>query len=182
MPDASARTRTTTTRSRVRRAVPRPTRRGDVTGAVDAVRRLVRGLRLAEQRTRAEAGLSAAQLFVLAELADSAATSLGDLAERTMTDRSSVAAVVERLEEAGLVVSQRAENDRRRLLVRLTAAGRRRLASTAPAPTVLLVHALEKLPPAELAGLTRHLGALVSAMGLDEGPATMLFEDGGGRP
>lgn len=157
------------------------TRRNEVTGAVDAVRRLVRGLRLAEQRTRLEAGLSAAQLFVLDELARAAAASLGELADRTMTDRSSVAAVVDRLEDAGLVETRRARTDRRRVLVQLTAAGRRRVVSSAPAPTVLLVRALEALPPADLAGLTRHLGALIGAMGLADGPATMLFEDPGAR-
>ena len=149
--------------------------------AVDCVRRLVRGLRLAEQRTRMEAGLSAAQLFVLAELARSSAASLGDLADRTMTDRTSVAAVVERLEAAGLVDTRRADDDRRRVHVRLTSAGRRRVASSAPAPTVLLVRALESLPPAELAGLTGHLVTLLEAMGLAEEPATMLFEEPGGR-
>ena len=182
MPEASRRTRTTRPPTRTRGASPAATRRDEVTHAVDSVRRIVRGLRLAEQRTRAEAGLSAAQLFVLGELAESAAASLGELAERTMTDRSSVAAVVERLEEAGLVTSQRAVHDRRRVLVRLTSAGRRRLASVAPAPTVLLVRALERLTPAQLSGLTTQLGALVEAMGLAGEPATMLFEEPGGQP
>lgn len=179
MPDARRRTRPT--RPQIRGRTTRGARRGDVGRAVDCVRRLVRGLRLAEQRTRMEAGLSAAQLFVLAELAHSSAASLGDLADRTMTDRSSVAAVVERLEEAGLVEAQRAEDDRRRVHVRLTSAGRRRLASSAPAPTVLLVDALESLPSGEVAGLTRHLTVLLDAMGLAGEPATMLFEEPGGR-
>lgn len=177
MAEPTRRTRAPRSRARTRTGASAPARTVDVARAVDCVRRLVRGLRLAEQRTRVEAGLSAAQLFVLGTLADSAAASLSALAERTMTDRTSVASVVERLEEQGLVTSQRADDDRRRVLVRLTSAGRRRLSSAAPAPTVLLVRALERLPPAELAGLTRHLGALVQAMGLADGPTNMLFEE-----
>lgn len=146
--------------------------------AVDGVRRLVRALRLAEQRTRAEAGLSAAQLFVLGHLAESDATSIGALAERTMTDRSSVAAVVERLEEAGLVASERASDDRRRVLVRITPRGRKRLDAAPEAPTALLLGGLERLTSAELEGLAAHLERLTEAMGLADEPAGMLFEDG----
>lgn len=158
---------------------PRPPagRTAETARAVDGVRRLVRGLRLAEQRTRLQAGLSAAQLFVLTELSRAPSASLGELAERTMTDRSSVAAIVERLEEGGLVSTRRSADDRRRVLVRLSAAGRRRLAAAPPPPTVLLVAALERLSPEVLHGLTVHLGALVAAMGLADEPATMLFEE-----
>lgn len=150
----------------------------DVQACVDAVRRLVRGLRLAEQATRAEAGLSAAQLFVLRQLAEREATSVGDLAASTLTDRSSVAAVVERLAESGLVAAARDDADRRRILVRLTPSGRARLRHAPPAPTTLLVQALGQMSAASRRSLARHLGALVDSMGLGEEPATMLFEDG----
>src|SRR3954462_12187762 len=66
----------------------------ELSAAVDAVRRLIRGLRLAEQRTRITSGLSAAQLFVLGELRDADGVSLTELAGRTLTDRTSVSAVV----------------------------------------------------------------------------------------
>lgn len=152
---------------------------------VASVRRLVRGLRLAEQRTRAEVGLSAAQHFVLTSLTESAAASLSELAERTMTDRSSVAAVVERLEEGGLVATERSAEDRRRVLVRITATGRRRLHAAPVAPTTLLVDALGRFGATELDTLGVHLERLVEEMGLAAEPATMLFEEAlerGGRP
>lgn len=177
-PPATRRVRRGSVRPPIAKPARRPAARtGDTALAVDGVRRLVRGLRLAEQRTRLQAGLSAAQLFVLTELAHAPSASLGELAERTMTDRSSVTAVVERLEEAGLVATRRSDDDRRRVVVRLTATGRRRLAAAPPPPTALLVAALERLSPAQLHGLTVHLGALVAAMGLADEPATMLFEE-----
>jgi DNA-binding MarR family transcriptional regulator len=168
--------------------MPEPTRanrtsrsassRAATTGrAVDSIRRIVRGLRLAEQRTRAEAGLSAAQLFVLGQLAESSAASLSELAERTMTDRSSVAAIVERLEESGLVTSERSSEDRRRVLVRITASGRRRLDAAPEPPTALLLGGLERLSRTELMTLTESLERLVDAMGLADEPASMLFEE-----
>jgi DNA-binding MarR family transcriptional regulator len=143
---------------------------------VDAIRRVVRGLRLAEQATRA-AGLSAAQTFVLAHVAESPASSLSELAERTMTDRSSVAGVVERLIEAGLVITDRDESDRRRVTVRITPAGRATLRSAPPAPTAQIIAALERMPAESRRALARRLDELTRAMGLGEGPAPMLFED-----
>jgi len=153
----------------------------ELAGAVDAVRRLVRGLRLAEHRTRAATGLSAAQLFVLGQLRDTEAASLTELAARTLTDRSSVTAVVERLARDGFARTERDSRDRRRLVVRITGAGARRLASAPQPPTVRLVTALRRLPAREVRALTAHLVALLGAMGLADEPATMLFEDDGGR-
>lgn len=153
------------------------TRAAETGRAVDGVRRIVRGLRLAEQRTRADAGLSAAQLFVLGALAESAATSLSALATLTHTDRSSVASVVERLEEAGLVVSERAAEDRRRVLVRITTAGRRKMQAAPEPPTALLLAGLARLTRTELAGLSAGLERLVEEMGLADEPAGMLFEE-----
>jgi DNA-binding MarR family transcriptional regulator len=153
----------------------------ELSAAVDAVRRLIRGLRLAEQRTRTTTGLSAAQLFVLGQLRDADGVSLTELAERTLTDRTSVSAVVERLERDGSVRSERDARDRRRLLVRITAAGRRRLSAAPQPPTVQLLAALRRLEPRQRRGLTSHLAALLDAMGLAEAPASMLFEERGGR-
>lgn len=156
----------------------------DVQPCIDAIRRIVRGLRLAEQATRSDAGLSAAQLFVLQQLAGQPPASLGELATRTLTDRSSVAGVVERLVDAGLVATERDASDRRRVLVRLTRAGRSVLRAAPPAPTMLLVDALRRFPASERRVLAAGLQRLVHEMGLEAEPATMLFEDqpsGGGR-
>lgn len=164
-------------RTAARRPIPPgPVRHDAVADAIDCVRQLVRGLRLAEQRTRAATGLSAAQHFLLGQLADGGAASLGDLAARTLTDRSSVAAVVERLETAGLVETARDAADRRRVLVRLTAHGRRTLADAPDAPTELLLQALERLSADEVGAVCASLGRLNAEMGLTGAPG-MLFED-----
>src|SRR5436190_13999887 len=91
---------------------------------LDSIRRLVRLLRLSDRAAQSRVGLSAAQLFVLHELGKTPALSLGELAERTRTDQSSVSVVVTRLVDAGLVTRDRAEHDARRLELRLTKSGR----------------------------------------------------------
>lgn len=136
----------------------------------------MRGLRLSEQQTRAVTGLSAAQLFVLAQLSNAGPMSVGDLAELTLTDRSSVAAVVERLTDAGLVATNRDEMDRRRVLVSITTQGKRMLGSAPSAPTEMLLSALGRMTPAEVRGLCSSVSRLTAEMGLG-GPPGMLFED-----
>jgi MarR family transcriptional regulator, organic hydroperoxide resistance regulator len=150
--------------------------------AVDALRRIIRKLRVAEKRTHTNTGLSAAQLFVLGALADGQPASVSELAERTLTDRSSVAAVVERLAERRLVSRRKSGADRRRAAVTITSAGRAVLRRSSEPPTVILISALRSLPPASCTALARGLGALETALGISGQHAGMLFDDTGRAP
>lgn len=156
-----------------------PARKDDMFSAVASIRRIVRVLRLASQKTQAAAGISAAQLFVLQQLGDGAELSLSELAERTLTDRSSVAAVVERLQEQKLVARTTDSSDRRRAVVRITAVGRRILRRAPDAPTTALLAALRRLDGRELTALARSLRELTVAFGAREEPPSMLFADDG---
>jgi DNA-binding MarR family transcriptional regulator len=102
---------------------------------------------------------------------------VNDIAEATMTDRSSAAAVVERLADRGLVVRARAAEDRRRAAITLSPSGRRALGRAAPPPTAILVSALRRLPPARLRQLSAALAGLTRAMGVADQAPGMLFEE-----
>lgn len=142
-----------------------------------SIRRLIRMLRVTAQRTHARTGISAAQLFVLQQLGPGAGLSLNELAARTFTDRSSVAAVVDRLRESGLVNRAVDPADRRRAAVRITARGRRILESASDAPTTKLVAALKTLEPQQRATLAASLRRLTEALGAADHPAPMLFAE-----
>jgi len=161
--------------------MPRKTvrRRKAETSALNAFRRIIRALRVSAQRAQSDAGISAAQLYVLAQLADGSAMSINELGERTFTDRSSVGAVVARLVERGLVERAQATDDRRRAEVRITDAGVGALEHAPDPPTRTLVKGLEALDDKTLEQLAGELGALVAAMGLAEAPVEMLFDDEG---
>jgi DNA-binding MarR family transcriptional regulator len=154
-----------------------PAREEDTTAVVQSVRRILRALRLAAGATQA-AGLTAAQLYVLHQLAEADVLSISELAHRTLTDRSSVAAVVDRLVARGLIERSVSPRDRRRAEVRITDAGSALLAHAPPPPTMLLTDALDQLTAAELRTLSRSMVRLVKAMGLEDAAAPMLFEDG----
>lgn len=168
--------------ARKRKPRARTDRKEDVTACVDAIRRIVRALRVSAQRTQRRVGVSAAQLFVLAQLEPERELSLGDLADRTLTDRTSVAAVIERLVTGGLVVREWSTEDLRRAAVRITPAGRRLLRRAPEAPTTKLITALESLPASTLEMLGAGLTELTDAMGLSADPARLLFDDTPVRP
>jgi DNA-binding MarR family transcriptional regulator len=172
--------------SRARRArAPRPAdgtdREAVAAAALDSIRRVVRALRVAAGRVEEATGLSAAQLFVLQQVAAAPGLSLTALAERTLTDRTSVAAVVERLHARGLVERARAAADRRRVEIRPTRRGARLLARAPHAPTQRVLDAMAALDDRELRRLAAGLAGLTRAMGLADEPARMLFEDGDER-
>jgi DNA-binding MarR family transcriptional regulator len=148
-----------------------------VADVVNQVRRLDRGLRLAAREVEAAVGASAAQLFVLEQLAALPAASIGELADRTMTDRSSVSTVVDRLVARGLAVRAPSPTDRRRSEVRVTAAGRALLARAPAAPTARLLDALASMSPTAVTQLATALTRLNDALGLSEA-APLLFGDG----
>jgi DNA-binding MarR family transcriptional regulator len=144
---------------------------------LDALRRIVRQLRLSASEAERAAGISGAQLFVLQALAHESASSLNELAERTLTDQSSVSVVVRRLVDRKLVARKASRDDARRVELSLTAAGQRLLARC-PEPTqARLFEGLRRLAPAELASLTTGLQALVREMGIEDAEPKMFFEE-----
>jgi len=149
---------------------------------LDGLRRIVRELRLSAREAERGAGISGAQLFVLQALAQENASSLNDLAVRTLTDQSSVSVVVGRLVDRGLVTRKPARDDARRVALTLTPAGRRMLARC-PEPTqARLFDALGRMSAAELESLSGGLTALVREMGIENKPPRMFFEEPAAAP
>lgn len=161
-----------------RRRTPRGAEaQAHLVGALDALRRIFRALRLSSGRSERELGIGSAQLFVMQQLGAAPARSVNELAERTYTHQSSVSVVVRRLVEQGLVARRRAPEDGRRRELSLTAAGRR-LVARAPVPAqVHLIEGLGTLSPGELRALRHLLGRVVRGMGISDQPATMLFTE-----
>jgi DNA-binding MarR family transcriptional regulator len=144
---------------------------------LDSLRRIVRALRLSARAVEGRLGISAAQLFVLHQLADSDASSIDELAARTLTHQSSVSVVVGRLAERGLVVRRTARDDARRTEIALTAAGRSTLRRAPESLQEQLLRALGRLAPGQLRTLGQQLASLVDALEVDARAPGMFFED-----
>jgi DNA-binding MarR family transcriptional regulator len=142
---------------------------------LSGVRRLERGLRLAARAAERATGLTAAQLFVLEELAAAESSSMAGLASRTHTDRSSVSVVIDKLAAAGLVKRTPSSDDRRRTESQITRRGRAVLARAPLSPTKGLVRAVGRLPAAKVRQLATALAALNDELGYTQ--EAMLFEE-----
>ncbi|MFO0618228.1 MAG: MarR family winged helix-turn-helix transcriptional regulator [Polyangiaceae bacterium] len=153
---------------------------------VEALRHIVRAVRVSSHGAESSLGLSGAQLFVLQELAALTAdrrggASLGDIAERTLTHQSSVSVVVSRLVRAGYVEKGVSADDGRRAELRLTASGRAVLRRAPELAHTRMVAALRGATRADLRATARVLGDVARHLGAGTEPAEMFFEGEGAR-
>jgi DNA-binding MarR family transcriptional regulator len=110
-------------------------------------------------------GLTLTQMRILHALARQT-TSAGDLARTVGVKASSLTRLLDRLEERGLVVRQVDPDDRRRLSVSITTAGRDFLnrAPTAPANASAFVAGVRELSEAEALAFTEALRRFIDGV------------------
>jgi DNA-binding MarR family transcriptional regulator len=146
----------------------------DATSVMNALRRIVRMIRLAESVTH---DLSAAQRYVLHSLAAAPASSVAELAGRTLTDQSSVSTVVAKLVAKKLVARTPSSTDRRRAELRLTAAGLKLVKSSPVLPQTRIIDAVAAMPAKPRAELVKSLERLVTAIGANHLEPRMFLEE-----
>jgi DNA-binding MarR family transcriptional regulator len=149
----------------------------EVRAALDALRRIVRALRLSGTEIDRSLGLSPSQLFVLTAVGETPGCSLLDVAARTHTDPSSVSAVVKKLVLGGYLQRKPSQEDARRAELRPTARGRAILAKAPATIQERLREEIDGMRGAERRALVGSLERLVRGLGLDHAPATMFFEE-----
>jgi DNA-binding MarR family transcriptional regulator len=148
----------------------------EFTRSMDAVRAIVRALRINTRAIEQEIGISLAQLFVLQQVAERPTESLNDLAGRTATHQSSVSVVVRRLVDRGLVSRKAAATDKRRVQIATTPAGEKVLASAPRTVQVRLMAGLERMPANERHQLADLLEKWLDSSGISYTSPPMLGE------
>ncbi len=148
-----------------------------ITAAMNAVRSIVRALRVSSRMIEHKMGMSGAQLFVLQQLAERPAHSLNELADRTATHQSSVSVVVRRLVDHGYVTRTASDTDRRRVELALTESGREILAGAPTTVQVKLLRGARALSPEEKRSLAKLLDAWVQASGLEDGSPPLMMDE-----
>lgn len=168
---------------KVRAAPPRMPRRAavkddEVRSVLNALRRIVRSLRLASRTAQQRVGLSGAQLFVLQCLGRQSPCSVNELAVRSATDQSSVSVVVSRLVAQGHVRRTPSKTDRRRVELTLTKSGLALLERAPEAAQERLLSALGELSKVELSTLSKSLTKLCDLAEVSGEAASLFFEEG----
>lgn len=157
--------------------------RKDAPSAVvmDGLRQIVRALRQADAESRSHGGIGSAQLFVLRQLRNKPALSIGELCRATLTSQSSVSEVAATLELKGLLRRSKASDDNRRAELSLTRAGEKVL-EVSPEPfQERLVSALRRIPHEDQQALGKGMSAWLREAGISGAPPTMFFEPDGGE-
>ena len=144
---------------------------------LDAIRQLVRALRLFDREAQAKHGITAAQMFMLHSLEGDEVLSLNQLAERAATDQSSASVVVHKLVEAGYVTRTARKDDRRRIELRLTAKGRAIIRKSPPPAQQRMLEAIATLKPRDRKALADSLEQFVHEIGAGGKKVSLLFED-----
>jgi len=149
----------------------------DIARAMNAVRSIVRALRINTRAIELKMGISLAQLFVLQQLAERSASSLNELAERTATHQSSVSVVVRRLVERGYVSRTSSTADKRRIEIEVTGSGRALLAEAPTTIQMQLMTALSSMGTADQSMLADLLERWLHEAKIDIATPPMLGED-----
>jgi MarR family transcriptional regulator, organic hydroperoxide resistance regulator len=144
---------------------------------LNAIRQLVRALRLFDREAQAKHGISAAQMFVLHALSEEDGISLNTLAERTATDQSSASVVVQRLVDGGYLTRTAQEEDRRHIVLRLTAKGRAVTRRSPPPTQQRIIAAVETMSVRDRIAFADMLETFVDSVGVKGKKAPMLFEE-----
>jgi DNA-binding MarR family transcriptional regulator len=148
----------------------------DITRSMDAVRAIVRALRINTRAIELKIGISLAQLFVLQQVAERPAESLNDLADRTATHQSSVSVVVRRLVDRGLVSRRSSPVDKRRVQIAVTSAGEAILKGAPRTIQLRLMGAMEKLSKSEQRDLANLLEKWLLSAGISFTTPPMMGE------
>ena len=106
------------------------------------------------------ADLTPPQFAALSKLSDAGETSQNQLGTLVAMDAATIKGVIDRLKARGLVEVSKHEADKRRLMVRLTAAGREAVAQLTPFAERISAETLAPLSPREAAMLLKLLARI----------------------
>ena len=143
-----------------------------------AIRRIIRKTSAHSRQVARSTGLSVPQSLCLQIIGSAPANeevTVVRVADAVQLAPATVSRLLDRLEAEGLVVRERRSKDRRRVCLRLTPAGRRRLRKLPPMLQEQFTTRLEKLSASKQIELLRALETIVELMeALDMDAAPML--------
>jgi DNA-binding MarR family transcriptional regulator len=143
-----------------------------------SLRKITRAIDLYSHQLARQFKLTGPQIVCLRQLHRDGTTAPGQLAKEVSLSQATITGILDRLESRGLVERERSTEDRRRVIVRLTAEGSA-LAESAPSP-------LQERFATKLAGLPREnravidtvLGQIVTMMEAEELDAAPVLQAG----
>ena len=144
-----------------------------------ALRRIMRAIDLYSKQLERMAGLTVPQLLVMKSVLEAGELSVGDLARRVSLSQGTVTSILQRLELKGLVDKHRTDNDRRKVLIRMTPEGRKQFARSPELLQQEFTNRFEVLQPWEQKMLTsavERIATIMDAEAVDASPILQVGE------
>lgn len=92
--------------------------------ALVAMRRILRATDIHAKRLSRATNLKTSQLLVIQTIDETGEMTVGEIAAKVNLAQASVTAIIDRLQESGLLMRQRGDTDKRKVYVQLTDEGR----------------------------------------------------------
>ncbi|MDZ7736522.1 MAG: MarR family transcriptional regulator [Gammaproteobacteria bacterium] len=129
-----------------------------------ALRRIIRAVDLQSRQLVRSHGLTGPQALLLKEITLAGELTVGQLADRVSLSQATVTDILLRLEKRGLIERQRSREDKRRVLVHITVAGRRLMKHSLPLLQEAFLDKLNQLQEWEQTQLLASLQRLADMM------------------
>lgn len=118
-----------------------------------------------------EVGLGGAQVWALSIIAETPRIGMGGIAQAMDIHQSTASNLVKALQKKGLIEIEKAQEDRRNVCIKITAAGKKLLLKVKGPFAGVLPRALEELDVAVLKRLDKDLERLIKVLDADESAA-----------
>ncbi len=131
---------------------------------VRSIRQIIRAIDIHSRYLAKSYGLTGPQLLILRDLSAHEETSVGELAKRISLSQATVTNVLDRLENTGYVKRTRSEYDKRKVIVRIETAGKRKLEDNPSLLRESFIHEFKKLADWEQTLILSSLQRVASMM------------------
>ena len=129
-----------------------------------ALRKIIQAIDMNSKKLVKRVGLTGPQLVILQEISSFGEVTAGEIARAVSLSQATVTGILERMEKRGLLVRQRSDHDKRRIMVRITESGKQVLKDAPPLMQEAFVERFSSLQEWEQSMILSSLQRLVSIM------------------
>jgi DNA-binding MarR family transcriptional regulator len=129
-----------------------------------ALRKIIQAIDMNSKKLVKRVGLTGPQLVILQEISSLGEVTAGELAQAVSLSQATVTGILERMEKRGLLTRKRSDQDKRRIMVRITESGKQVLESAPPVMQEAFVDGFSNLQEWEQNMILSSLQRLVTIM------------------
>ncbi|MBN1932977.1 MAG: MarR family transcriptional regulator [Desulfobacterales bacterium] len=129
-----------------------------------ALRKIIQAIDMNSKKLVKRVGLTGPQLVILQEIFNLGEVAVGEIADAVSLSQATVTGILERMEKRGLLIRERSNQDKRRIMVRITESGKQVLRDAPPLMQEAFVERFSSLQEWEQTMILSALQRLVSIM------------------